>query len=716
MKKRLNIVVMITLLFCFSIGSVSIPSAEGAYTNLSQPVYQVTVDYGVMIPTRDEIRLASNIWRPNAEGKFPAILQYSPYPKSGAAVPTFFAQRGYVVIQAEKRGCGNSEGYTVDYFEPKEWTDGYDLVEWIVKQPWCNGKVAMTGGSYPAIMATRTATLQHPNLVTLAFASDYANFYGDAFFPGGWRSGNIWGFRHLQNILRTMLKGPIYDDPATGGVMLDLDLYNYQITHNNWKTHTKGFWENTEYNEFWMQKDLRSKYDKFNLPILEIGPYFDDNRLNDEIYQDYLVLKNKNIPVKLILGPWAHAGSQGPQRVNTSYYYLAWYDYWLKGIDTGIMEEPRITMFVMRENKWRYEEDWPIKRTKFTKYYLTPKGNLTTNPGEANAEISKTKKDSLQYTYKPWVGLTAGSYGGGPTMQPTLGYDEFRIQMDQRRDEIDSLTFTTEELEQDTEVTGMAEIEFYASSTSNDTDFCVKLCDVLPNGKSELVVRGWQNSSYRESNVNPRYPEDWKFVQPTKITPGEVYKYKFTIQNTSYVFKKGHRIRVTIASGDWPTMWPNPNLAQNTIYFSNVDGKKHSHRGKEQFANILLPIVPPQYPALPEPEIVTVPDVYRPETLDCWIEEHLGPNPDGTTNSIAYSCEAITTSITSLGNTWQDQQWSFVLPKGTPSDHSIPFVDTRRLTLSDGKTMERTMSATVDKNGPRVNLKVKYPDGSISEY
>jgi hypothetical protein len=470
----------------------------------------------------------------------------------------------------------------------------------------------------------------------------------------------------------------------------------------------EGFWNHTEYDDFWKQKDLRSKYGTFRLPIFQIGSYFDDGRLNDDVFQNYLVLKDKNIFSKLILGPWSHAMLQGPHRPDTKPLYLAWFDYWLKGIDTGIQKEPPITLFVMRENKWRYEEDWPIKRTKFTKYYLTPKGNLTTNRGEAEAEISKTKKDSLQYTDRSWVGLTQGGYAGGPTMQPVLKYDEFRVQMDQRRDEIDSLTFTTDELEQDTEVTGTAEIEFYASSTSDDTNFSIKLNDVLPDGKSELVARAWQNSSHRESNVNPRYPEDWKFVEPTKITPGEVYKYKFTIQSTSYVFKKGHKIRVTIASSDWPTMWPNPNPAQNTIYFSNEKDKKHfSHHKHHQldFSNILLPIVPPQYPPLPTPEFATIPDVYRPETLDCWIEEHLGPNPDGTTNLIAYSCDATDKSTNALGSVENRQEWGFVLPKDKPSDHYIPFIDTWKLTLANGSIVERTLSATVDKNGPRISLK-----------
>jgi predicted acyl esterase len=151
----------------------------------------------------------------------------------------------------------------------------------------------MFGGSYGAMMATRTAALQPPHLVALAFESEYANFFGDCFFIGGWRSNAIWAARHMDNIPKTMLKGPIYDDPKTGGKKVDLDLWKYQVANNNWKNHPKGFWENTEYNAFWMQKDFRSKYDKLKTPMLMIESYFDDGRMHDGGYINYQVLKEK---------------------------------------------------------------------------------------------------------------------------------------------------------------------------------------------------------------------------------------------------------------------------------------------------------------------------------------------------------------------------------------------------------------------------------------
>ena len=711
MKKRLNVVVMVTLLFCFSIGSVSILSAQEIY-NVSKPTYQVTADYGVMIPTRDGVRLASNIWKPKAEGKFPVLIQYSPYPKNREAAPRYFAERGYVVICAEKRGCGNSEGLTLDYFSAVEFQDGYDLVEWAAVQPWSNGKVGMFGNSYPAMMATRAAALQPPHLVALAYASEYANFFGDCFFPGGVRNSTLWGFRHLQNILRTMLKGPVYDDPVKGqnARKLDLDLYNYQITHDNWKTHTDGFWKNTEYNEFWMQKDLRSKYDKLKIPIMMFQCYFDDARMGDGGYQTFQYLTEKKVPIKLIVGPWAHAMSGGPQRVDQNLMSLAWFDYWLKGIDTGIQKEPPITIFVMRENKWRHENEWPIKRTQLTKYYLTPKGNLTTSRQQLITDVSKLGKNNLQYTYKPWVGVAGGPFAAGPTMQASLQYDEYRLQMDQRRDETDSLTFTSDTLLKDMEMTGMPEIEFYASSTSNDTNFCFKLCDVLPDGKSELVSRAWLNSSYRESNVNPRTPKDFKFVKPSKINPGEVVKYKITLSSTSYVFKKGHKIRLMIAGSDWPETWPNPNPAKNTIYFAQNKNK--------DFSTILLPIIPKQSPSLPDPKLPILKQAppSAEGDLHCWVEEDLGPNPDMTTNLIKYRCSAISKGKEgAAGETWVKQDWDYVLPKGKPSDHTIPFSDTYTLTKDGQKVLERTYSVMVDQDGPKIGLKVTV-DGKTTEY
>ena len=694
MKRRLNVVVMVvTLLFCFSIGSVSIGAEYGIY-NVSKPTYQVTAQYDVKIPMRDGTRLAAIIWKPEGEGKFPVVMRYWPYFKGDARTAKYFAERGYVVVQAEKRGCGNSEGFTLDYFSAVEFQDGYDLVEWVAAQSWSNGKVGMFGGSYGAMMATRTAAQQPPHLVAIAFESEYSNFFGDCFFIGGWRSNAIWAARHMDNITKTMLKGPIYDDPQTGGKMVDLELWKYQVANNNWKNHPKGFWENMEYNEFWMHKDLRSKYDKLKIPMLMIQSYFDDGRFHDGAYINYQVLKEKGIPVKLIAGPWSHATFQGPQKVDREYYDLAWFDYWLKGIDTGIQKEPPISIFVMRENKWRHENEWPIKRTQFVKYYLTPKGNLTKSKEKVIAEVKETKKEKLRYAYKPGVGVAAGFYGAGPTNEPTLKYEEFRVQMDQRRDENDSLTFTTEELRQDMEMTGMGEVEFYASSTSDDTDFCIKISDVLPNGRSELVASTWLNSSYRESNVNPRQPKDWKFVKPTKIVPGQVYKYKYTIQHTSYVFKKGHRIRATISSSDWPTMWPNPNPAENEIHFKNL-------------SYVALPIIPKQSPALPEPKmaIYADPPVMVTGELDCWIEEHLGTNTISYIGDIKYPL----LRMGPLGEVWSGQEWRIILPKDNPYDQKVTFKRTYVLNRKDGGGMKYILSSTIDnKNGPIVNLEVEY--------
>jgi hypothetical protein len=239
-----------------------------------------------------------------------------------------------------------------------------------------------------------------------------------------------------------------------------------------------------------------------------------------------------------------------------------------------------------------------------------------------------------------------------------------------------------------------SEVEFYASSTSDDTDFCIKISDVLPNGKSELVASTWLNSSYRESNVNPRQPKDWKFVKPTKIVPGQVYKYKYTIQHTSYVFKKGHRIRATISSSDWPTMWPNPNPAENEIHFKNL-------------SYVALPIIPKQSPALPEPKMAIYPDppVMATGELDCWIEEHLGTNTISYIGDIKYPL----LRMGPLGEVWAGQEWRVILPKDKPYDQKSTFKRTYILNRKDAEGLKYVFSSTIDmKNGPVVNFEVEY--------
>lgn len=714
-------VLILSIGFClFFVPDFLLPkSTGGPYKNLSLPEYEVLVEKNVFVPMRDGIKLAADIYKPDKPGKYPVVIVYIPYGKDSSGYfggpykhdLWYFAQRGYIGVFCDFRGTGSSEGWMPGYFNDKEWTDGYDLVEWVADRPWCNGKIAMHGLSYGAIAPTRVAALNPPHLTTISVQSSFANLFGDHFFGGGARIAAplIW-ISGPPNMAITYLRPPLYDDPRYPGRLEEI--WEYHLQHNNYKTYHKDkWWGHTSYDDFWKGADLRSKYDRIKIPVFQCGMWFDRCRDIDEVFQNYMAFKGNKIAQKLIVYPYRHGPPLGPYGFELLTVELAWFDYWLKGKDTGIMAEPPVTIFVMGENTYRYEKDWPIQRTKYVKWYCTPGQKLSVKRENAFPSGNETALSSLRYDYKPELGVASGPYG------IDIGFrylrDGFREQIDQRRDER-SLVFSSRVLEEDLEITGMPEIVFYASSSADDINFCIKLCDVLPDGKSEMITRGWLNSSYRDSNVNPRFPKDWEFKKPSKITPGQTYCYSVTLHNTSYVFKKGHRIRLTIASSDWPFIWPSPNKAKNEIFFAEGEGTyvvlPVVGKPEEPLAD---PVLPPLQPA------VKIPGTSYPQNIsrdaDCWIEESF------LNNTISYNLKAHSHDWESESSKiFQEFSWEIFLPKDKPADQVVTYAQTwiwqregkedfrfvidYRIDLANGPQMK----VTWDKGGPfDIKRKVK---------
>jgi putative CocE/NonD family hydrolase len=649
------------------------------YRNLSEPRHQVVTDHQVSVPMRDGIHLSAIVVRPAGPGKYPVVVNYIPY---GKEADTWFAQRGYVSVFAEGRGTGRSEGVMADYFDAQSFRDGYDLVEWAARQTWSTGKVGMWGISYGAINSTRVAALRPPHLAAIAVNSSYANFYGDHWYPGGVKTNHPYVWHGVSNVLSTMLRGPVYDDGA-GGRALDLATWKRHIEANGWQGFFRPQWDHPTYDEYWREKDLRSKYADFAVPTLQLANWFDHARNLDEAFQNYLVLEEKKIPQRLVVGPWNHGGF-GPTRVvDFRLMRLAWFDQFLKGLETGITDEPPVTVFVMRENRWRHELDWPIQRTRSTTFYFTPAGGLASDPPPPSAG------KQLGYSYRPWVGSAAGPYG--TWFNPE--YREFLVQPDQRTDEAESLTFTSEPLTAATEMTGMPEVDFYATSTAANTDFTIKISDVLPGGKSELVTRGWLNSSFRDSNVNPARPEDWKVTPPTPIVPGTVYRYRVTLQNISYVFQPGHRIRVTIASSDWPSNWPNPNPADNAILFASPGGSDRSQ--------VILPIVPAPAKALPPPRLPMLPEPKprRGPSNRIWIENDL------TGGLVTYRAQdGGDRPLPGGGTVREERTWRIDVTREPPYRQSIDYTTTRIFRRPGQPDLRFVYRVRTDSAGPRATV------------
>lgn len=532
---------------------------------------------------RDGIEIGTVIVRPDAPGRFPAIMQYSPYriltavkpDNSDTAYnhrwdgPSWFAERGYAVIYFDVRGTGNSGGNSQQIYAPDERRDAYDMVEWIAAQDWCDGNVGMWGMSYGGVVQWQVGVQNPPHLKALIVGSSNDTVYADWVYPGG--SLRPYQFDTFSPLMTADNFAP--PDPEVVGEKWG-ELWQERLEKNApWGI---GWIEHPLDDEWWTAQSLQPDYSRIKVPTMLWSGWAD-------CYPTQILraFSKINVPKKVFLGPWNHDWPEmaipGP-RIEFRREMLRWYDHWLKGQDTGIMDEPPVTLFVKGYKEphammyiddngvWRSENEWPPARIQSMPMYFANDGQLAAKPDAAQASDS--------YQYDPTVGVTAGIYWGG-------GVLPWAMPLDQRADEIKSLTFTTAPFEQDTEVTGAPQAILYISSTANSGYFHIKITDVAPDGTSKWVTDGGLLTSHRNSHIAPE-----------PITPGQVYELKLDLKYLAYVFPAGHRLRVSVASADLQNAWPAAAAATHTLY-----------RGGKFDSHVILPFAPAQEPALPPPAL-----------------------------------------------------------------------------------------------------------------
>jgi putative CocE/NonD family hydrolase len=287
---------------------------------------------------------------------------------------------------------------------------------------------------------------------------------------------------------------------------------------------------------------------------------------------------------KLLIGPWGHTADfvrhvgvvdfGVEAEVDFIDLLVRWFDYWLKGIDNGVMDEPPIKLFVMGENEWRFEDDWPLERTVYTDYYFHSSGEANSPLGDGSLRRTPPGDEPPdRYVYDPKdpvMSLCNPDYQDAP-------YDQRPL--DRRRD---VLVYATEPLQDDIEVTGPVVVKLWAASTALDTDFTAKLVDVHPDGFAVPVCHGILRTSYRDGFDNPQL-----------ITPGEVYEYTIPLRETGNLFKKGHRIRVDIASSDFPFFDRNHNTGRPFYEDSElVAASQTVYHNSAHPSRVILPVIP----------------------------------------------------------------------------------------------------------------------------
>ncbi|MBN1292950.1 MAG: CocE/NonD family hydrolase [Candidatus Latescibacteria bacterium] len=598
-----------------------------------EPEYEVAVIKDVMMPMRDGVRLATDIYLPTQNGeivkkKIPAILSRLPYNKGTIQdAARYFASRGYAVVFQDTRGRYNSEG--VWHMLNDDGRDGYDCCEWIAKQYWSDGKIGMYGTSYVGGTQHAVALEKAPHLTTVIPVDAMSNL-GYA----SMRNGGAFELRFWNWIYRVSGDGSRQArDPGTKAILQEMDankkyyLMNLPIRKGETPLKLAPEYEDWLVNgmkhgcndEFWEQNNIVDFTDRYkDIPVYLVGGWYDSWGGNTTA--NYMALSKKiKGPVYLIMGPWIHGAQGSYSHGQVSFgrdaaipdplaWRLEWYDHWLKGIDNTVGKSAPfatpVRVFVMGNGDgskdengnlnhggyWRDENEWPLARTKYTKYYLHQGGGLSANPPTGS-------NSSTTYSFDPNnpVPTIGGNISSGTGIMLQGAWDQrggdhiwnytIPIPLSARRDIV---VFQTEPLENDIEVTGEIAVTLYASSSAVDTDFTAKLIDVYPPNED---FPGGFDMNIGDGIIRARFRDSLK--EEKLMEPGTTYKLTIKLYPTSNVFKKGHRIRVDISSSNFPRFDVNPNsgeplnehrrivIADNTIAH---DSEHQSH--------ILLPVIP----------------------------------------------------------------------------------------------------------------------------
>ncbi|MFC4306308.1 CocE/NonD family hydrolase [Cohnella boryungensis] len=566
----------------------------------SQRMYEVNVERNVEIRLRDGICLRADVYSPISERKFPVLLMRLPYDKSvseaiGYMHPEWYARQGYIVVTQDVRGRYASDGEFRPFFNERQ--DGVDSIRWAKRLPQSSGKVGMYGFSYVGATQLHPAADCSEELTAIAPAFTNDGYYED------WTYRN--GALHLAFVQSwaTSLAPDIAirqgDAEAAGDLLRKMNRIGERYDHLPLHAHpgiSKPFspfyyeWlEHPTFDDYWKQWDLRIEYDNIKLPAMHIGGWYDI--FIEGTIRNYRGMSSRHPNQKLVIGPWVHypwtalsrdADYGEDARNVVDHLQVRWFDYWLKGRDNGIMDEPSVHIFVMGDNAWRQEREWPLARTQYTKFYLHSEGNANSLSGSGTLDTNAPDSESCDiYAYNPLDPVP--SLGGNSCCVPSIAPMGAR---DQRPVEIrnDVLVYTSQELTEDVEVTGPIRAVLYASSSADDTDFTVKLVDVHPGGKAINIVQGIQRASYRDSNE-----------QPSPIEPGRIYKYEFHVGSTSQVFKKNHRIRIEISSSNFPLYERSLNSFRTDREGDYTDVKAATQKiyhDAEHPTHLVLPVIP----------------------------------------------------------------------------------------------------------------------------
>jgi len=562
---------IIPLIFALTI--VRVVAAEPAFPDTMEARYHV------MVPMRDGVRLQTDIYLPESDGRFPTLFVRDIYTNGSTEARQRYARwataNGYAFVFQAARGRYDSEGSWYPYFQ--EIPDGDDALSWIAEQPWSNGKVGMLGTSYLASVQWFAALKRNPALVAIAPAMSPGNYYRDVAYPGGafsLLSRASWGIGIVGS--RTNRSYPIDWVGAIEHLplaTLDANL-GFDVRHfRDWLAHP-------DYDNYWRPLNLEARAPEMVVPALNIGGWY-DVFLRSTIgsfttMREQAATETARRGQRLVIGPWVHGWNQrpvgdvdfGPEAViDAEAMQLQWFDHWLKGAPEP--DSAPVRIFVMGENVWRDEQEWPLARTEYTRYYLHGDGALAPERPAAGAS-------PVRYRYDPADPVPTL---GGNIMRPELRGPFDQSPLDDREDIV---RFETAPFEAPTEITGPISAVLYATTSARDTDFMAKLVVLKADGRSMNLVDGVIRARYREG-----------YEVQKLLEPGRAYRYELDLWATSYLLAPGDRLRLDVTSSNFPRLARNLNSGAPFAQTAKmVVAEQAVHVDAERPSHLVLPIVP----------------------------------------------------------------------------------------------------------------------------
>ena len=540
--------------------------------------HEVRVIENVFIPMSDGARLAARIWLPeDAERQpVPALLEYLPYRKRDMTRGRdqlnhpYFAGHGYASVRVDMRGSGDSDGVLVDEYRPQEQEDACEVIEWLTQQRWCDGNVGMFGISWGGFNSLQIAARRPAGLKAIISASATDDLYVDNmhYMGGCLLSDNV------SEATVMFAFNSLPPDPEIVGSrwreMWQERLEGSGLWLETWLSHQRR-------DDYWKPASVNEDYAAIECPVFAVGGWADG--YTNAIFR---LMEHLDVPRKALIGPWGHKyphqGIPGPA-IGFLQEAVRWWDHWLKGVDTGMMDEPMVrawmqesvppsTSYEDRPGRWVAEPSWPSPHIESRRLQLVPHHLV-------EAEVAREDDRDMSVQSPLSVGMFAGKWASY-SAPPDLPYD-------QREEDGGALIFESDPLEEPIEVFGRPRLELEISAEAPVAMVAARLSDVAPNGEATRVTYGLLNLTHRDGNEHPE-----------PLEPGRRYPVTLGLNGIAQSFPAGHRLRLSISTSYWPLAWPPPERAGVTVSTAG--------------SGLELPVRPPrpdddaQLHTFPEPE------------------------------------------------------------------------------------------------------------------